>query len=182
MRLSALAAALLLAACGSEQGAEAPPNAATPGETPAAPAEPQAPAGLPNAAPAENSAAPEAPAAPVPTTAAAPRANPCMVQGSETLTNSPFRATGTEPFWNARIEGRCVTYSHPEDQQGTRIWTRFVPARGGGTWSGTLTGKPFTLAVRPAPGCSDGMSDRRYPMSATLTVAGETRTGCAAPI
>lgn len=108
--------------------------------------------------------------------------SPCLMQGSERLTVGPLRAVGTEPFWAARIEGRCVTYSHPDDQAGTRVWTRFTPGPGGGTWAGALGGRRFELRIRPQPGCSDGMSDRRYPLVAELLVAGEQRRGCAEPL
>lgn len=123
--------------------------------------------------------APDAPKAPP---AGGGRAGPCMMQGNERLAVRPVRAIGTEPFWNARIEGRCVTYSHPEDQSGTRVWTRYTPgAGGGGTWSGALGGRRFELRIRPQAGCSDGMSDRRYPFAADLAVGGEQRSGCAEP-
>lgn len=110
-------------------------------------------------------------------------AGPCLVQDGRRLAVKPLRAVGTEPFWGARVEGRCVTYSHPDDQKGARIWTRHVPAPGGGgTWSGAIGGRRFELRVAPRPGCSDGMSDRRYPLAATLLVAGERRSGCAEPL
>lgn len=109
-------------------------------------------------------------------------ASPCLVQDGKPLRVAAVRALGTEPFWNARVEGRCVTYSHPEDQKGSRIWTRFAPGPGGGTWSGSLAGKRFELKVRPGAGCSDGMSDRRYPLAAELVVGGERRQGCAEPL
>ena len=110
-------------------------------------------------------------------------ASPCMMQGETRLTFAPVRAAGTEPFWAARIEGRCVTYSHPEDQAGTRVWTRYAPGeRGGGTWAGALGGRLFELRLRPEPGCSDGMSDIVYPLAADLVVNGERRRGCAAPL
>jgi uncharacterized membrane protein len=107
----------------------------------------------------------------------------CLMQGDKRLSVGPLRAIGTEPFWGARIEGRCVTYSNPEDQQGTRVWTRYSAntVGGGGTWSGTLEGRPFVLTTRPQPGCSDGMSDNRYPIAVDLTVGGEERRGCARP-
>ena len=108
--------------------------------------------------------------------------SPCLVQDGQLLRISPLKAIGTEPFWGARIEGRCVTYSHPEDQQGTRVWTRVTPGPEGGIWVGTLGGKPFVLRTRPQPNCSDGMSDNRYPIAVTLTVGGEERTGCAVPL
>lgn len=123
----------------------------------------------------------EGAAPPPPESGRAPAQSPCLLQGTERLPVRPLRAVGTEPFWGARIEGRCVTYSHPEDQKGTRIWTQYTAgANGGGTWSGTLAGKPFEVRIRAAPGCSDGMSDQVYPLAAELRVAGETRQGCAA--
>lgn len=109
--------------------------------------------------------------------------NPCLTQGADRLAVKPLRALGTEPFWSARVEGRCVTYSTPEDQQGTRVWTRYSPeASGGGSWLGQLDGKPFELRTRAEPGCSDGMSDKSYPMAAELAVNGEQRRGCAEPL
>jgi uncharacterized membrane protein len=109
-------------------------------------------------------------------------ANPCQMQDGERLRTTPLRAVGTEPFWGARVEGRCVTYSHPEDQKGTRVWTRYTPGPDGGIWSGSLGGRRFELRTRSASGCSDGMSDRRYPLAADLVVGGERRRGCAEPV
>jgi uncharacterized membrane protein len=113
--------------------------------------------------------------------AAEAAASPCLVQDGKPVEVAALRAVGTEPFWGARIQGRCVTYSHPDDQKGTRIWTRFAPGPGGGAWSGSLGGRRFELRIRPEAGCSDGMSDRRYPLAAELLVGGERRTGCAEP-
>ena len=105
----------------------------------------------------------------------------CLVQNGEELRITPVHAIGTEPFWSARVQGRCVTYSTPEDQKGTRIWTRFNAGPDGGVWVGSFEGKPFMLITRLRQGCSDGMTDRGYPMDALLTVRGEERRGCAAP-
>ncbi|MBA2466703.1 MAG: hypothetical protein H0V46_03760 [Sphingomonas sp.] len=117
------------------------------------------------------------PAPPKPTPAGA-----CLTQDGKPVPANRLRAIGTEPFWGARIEGRCITYSHPEDQSGTRVWTRFSGTAAGGSWSGSLRGSPFLLKTRPQAGCSDGMSDNRYPIAVTLTVGGEQRTGCAQPL
>ena len=111
-----------------------------------------------------------------------PATSPCLVQDGELLRISPLRAVGTEPFWGARIEGRCVTYSTPDDQQGTRVWARFDSGPDGGIWSGALGGRPFRLITRPRPDCSDGMSDKVYPIEVRLTVGGEERQGCAEPL
>ena len=120
-------------------------------------------------------------AVPVVNDAASASGSACLNQDGEELRITPVKAIGTEPFWGARIEGRCVTYSTPEDQAGTRIWTRYNPGPDGGVWVGTFKGKPFKLITRLRPDCSDGMSDRTYPQEAMLTVAGEERRGCAAP-
>ncbi|HEU4705028.1 MAG TPA: hypothetical protein VFS45_04905 [Sphingomicrobium sp.] len=117
---------------------------------------------------------PPSPPAPAPASA-------CRSQDGRPVAANRIRAVGTEPFWGARIEGRCVTYSHPEDQEGTRVWTRFAGTTASGSWSGALGGLPFVLRTRPQPSCSDGMSDERYPIAVALTVGGEERTGCAEP-
>jgi uncharacterized membrane protein len=112
----------------------------------------------------------------------APAAAACRTQDGKPVPANRLRAIGTEPFWGAIVEGRCVTYSHPDDQQGTRVWTRFSGTAANGSWTGALRGSPFVLRTKPQPGCSDGMSDNRYPIAVTLSVGGEERTGCARQI
>lgn len=119
------------------------------------------------------------PVAPQPTPAAT-SAGACRVQEGRPVAANRLRAIGTEPFWGARIDGRCVTYSHPEDPAGTRVWTRFSGTANAGVWTGSLRGQPFVLRTRPEASCSDGMSDRRYPIGVSLAVGGEQRNGCAA--
>jgi uncharacterized membrane protein len=113
---------------------------------------------------------------------ASPKPGACDLQNGSALPRLRIRAVGTEPFWGARIEGRCVTYSHPEDQAGTRVWTKFEGSPSAGSWSGALNGQPFLLRTRSRRDCSDGMSDRRYPIAVSLTVDGEERQGCAEPL
>ena len=103
----------------------------------------------------------------------------CLIQDGERIAEHRLKAVGTEPFWAANIHGRCVTYSTPEDQQGTRVWTSFSGTEERGQWSGYLHDQRFVLRTRPEPGCSDGMSDKSYPIAVTLTVRGEQRSGCA---
>lgn len=106
-------------------------------------------------------------------------ASACQMQDGQAIAANRLRAVGTEPFWGARIEGRCVTYSTPEDQAGTRVWARFSGSRDAGVWVGSLKGARFELRTTPAAACSDGMSDRQYPVAVTLSVANEVRKGCA---
>lgn len=86
--------------------------------------------------------------------------------------------TGTEPFWDGEAVGSTLTYSTPEDIDGTTIEVERFAGRNGVSLSGQLDGAPLDLAITPAE-CSDGMSDRRYPFVVTLQVRGEQRQGCA---
>jgi len=88
------------------------------------------------------------------------------------------RFTGTEPFWGGQVNGTLLTYSTPEKPDGDAITVKRFAGRGGVSWSGTWADKAFRLAVTEGS-CSDGMSDRTYPFTATLEVGGEQRQGCA---
>ena len=88
------------------------------------------------------------------------------------------RFTGTEPFWGGQVRGRALTYATPDNPDGADIAVTRFAGRGGVSWSGTLGGERFVLAVAPGY-CSDGMSDRTYPFAATLDAGGEQRSGCA---
>ena len=169
-----LLASLLFAGCGSRQEPA--------GNVPSANS--SRPANMTGAVPATTSAAP-APspvATPLPLPLPSPSAvGACMMQGGQRVSVQRLRAVGTEPFWSARIEGRCVTYSHPDDQAGTRVWTRYTETADGGVWTGALGGRRFELRTRQNPGCSDGMSDKAYPIAVELQVNDERRRGCAEP-
>jgi uncharacterized membrane protein len=164
--MTRIAIALVLLLCGCSQAGEAPQSNIVSNDL-AAPA-PETPA--------ERQSGEEA----APPGAAA--AGPCLVQDGVPVSANAIRAIGTEPFWGARVEGRCVTYSTPEDQDGTRIWTKFAGRAESGRWSGALDGQPFVMETRPQADCSDGMSDNVYPIAVTLTVRGEERRGCAEPL
>jgi uncharacterized membrane protein len=86
--------------------------------------------------------------------------------------------TGTEPFWGGSIANGTLTYSTPENIEGTAIAVTRFAGRGGVSFSGELEGAPLDLAITPGE-CSDGMSDRTYPLHATLQIGSEQRVGCA---
>jgi len=92
--------------------------------------------------------------------------------------NEEIRFTGTEPFWGGKVAGGVLTYSTPEDQDGELVAVDRFAGRNGLSFSGTLQGSEFVMAVTPGD-CSDGMSDRTYPFTVTLQVKGEQRGGCA---
>lgn len=85
---------------------------------------------------------------------------------------------GTEPFWGGEISGETLTYTTPEDPDGQTITVRRFAGMNGLGFSGTLEEKALDLAITPGS-CSDGMSDRTYPFTATLRIGTETRNGCA---
>ena len=86
--------------------------------------------------------------------------------------------TGTEPFWGGEVRGDTLTYSTPEDIEGTQIAVSRFAGLGGVSWSGELDGQPFDLSLTEGE-CSDGMSDRTYPYTVTLKIGDDTREGCA---
>lgn len=84
---------------------------------------------------------------------------------------------GTEPFWDIRITGTRATYSSPEDSDGSEFAvTRFAGNNGLG-YSGELSGEPVQIAIT-AGECSDGMSERTYPYTATVAWGERMLNGC----
>ena len=85
---------------------------------------------------------------------------------------------GTEPFWGGEVAAGKLTYSTPDNQAGQTISVRRFAGNNGLGFSGVLGGAAFDMAVTPGA-CSDGMSDRSYPLTVTLTIGAEQRRGCA---
>lgn len=86
--------------------------------------------------------------------------------------------TGTEPFWGGSVTGMKLTYTTPENIDGTTIAVKRFTGQGGLGYSGRLDGMAFDMTITPGA-CSDGMSDRTYPYTVTLRIADDTRRGCA---
>jgi len=93
-----------------------------------------------------------------------------------------LRFVGTEPFWGGNVTGETLLWSTPENTSENAVGeqiavTRFA-GRGGLTFSGSLGGQPFDMAVTPGE-CSDGMSDRTYPFTTTVRLGAQQLNGCA---
>ncbi len=86
--------------------------------------------------------------------------------------------TGTEPFWNATIDGAQMVWRTPDNPGGVPVPVERFAGRGGLSFSGKLEGAELDIAVTPGV-CSDGMSDRTYPFTATVQIGREQRNGCA---
>ncbi|MDI1251695.1 hypothetical protein [Thermomonas sp.] len=90
-----------------------------------------------------------------------------------------FRAFGNEPFWNVNVQGGQLTFTTPEDQQGTVLQgVRAATGNGGMDISGSQDGNSFLLRVRTG-NCSDGMSDNQYSMTSAFRMGDAVYTGCA---
>lgn len=96
--------------------------------------------------------------------------------------DQPLRALGTEPFWGVDVTADALVYSGV-DRPEQRVPHDGVDLMGTvATWRGTATdGTPMTLTLMVTE-CSDGMSDRTYPLTARLVVGRETLNGCAATV
>lgn len=88
-----------------------------------------------------------------------------------------IRLLGTEPFWGAEIAQGTLTYTTPESGAGIAIPVTRFAGNGGLGFSGMVDGAPLQLAVTPGE-CSDGMSDRKYPLAATLAIGDRMLLGC----
>jgi uncharacterized membrane protein len=93
--------------------------------------------------------------------------------------NQPVRALGTEPFWGVEITTDTLTYSGLDRPEQT------APNPGPQVQGTTAvyaaeTGDGATMTVTLiATECSDGMSDRVYPLTASVEIGSETLNGCA---
>jgi uncharacterized membrane protein len=113
------------------------------------------------------------PAAPAPDDA--PKGKRAPGQENEPL--MAWRAFGTEPFWQARVDGDDLYFSTPEDQDGRLMHGRRVPSLVGFVYIGKDGDTDFHLDISPDE-CSDGMSDNRYEFRATFIYGETTYKGC----
>ncbi len=107
-----------------------------------------------------------------------PPASPTVLGGVDL--GQPVRALGTEPFWGVDIAPAGITYSGVDRPEQTA-------PNPGPTVTGTVaayttqTTQGNTLEITLiATECSDGMSDRTYPLTARVVIGSETLQGCAA--
>ncbi len=104
-------------------------------------------------------------------------------KGSPTAASGDFdgdlNALGTEPFWAIKIRADDLTFSRPgvEDAKSPNPGPAVENDRA--TWTVANGPAPFKLTLTKG-NCSDGMSDRHYPLSAVLVFEGKTMYGCAA--
>ncbi|HST91702.1 MAG TPA: hypothetical protein VLJ13_05840 [Brevundimonas sp.] len=92
----------------------------------------------------------------------------------------PLRALGTEPFWGVDLTGTELVYAGVDRPEQRAPQPAPVVQGTTATYEATTgTGATISLMLA-ATECSDGMSDRVYPLSAIVKIGDETLTGCAA--
>lgn len=119
----------------------------------------------------QEAAAPE----PVPAPEAAP------VLAGVDLTR-PLRALGTEPFWGVDLNGTEIVYSGVDRPELRAPQPAPVIQGTTATFEAETAGGETINIMLAATECSDGMSDRTYPLSAIVRIGDETLTGCAASV
>jgi uncharacterized membrane protein len=104
---------------------------------------------------------------------------PAAVLGGVELAG-PLRAIGTEPDWSVDLMGTEMVYTSPEPPGQRARQPEPVIQGTTATWAGeTADGATFKVTL-VATECSDGMSERTYPLTAMVTVGERALTGCAA--
>jgi len=92
----------------------------------------------------------------------------------------PIRAVGTEPFWSLGIDGTSFKLERPDKPPLVATSAGAALTGGQAVWvAKTADGQQMTVTIRFSQ-CSDGMSDRKYPMSAEVALLNESLFGCAA--
>ena len=94
--------------------------------------------------------------------------------------SQPVRALGTEPFWSLELNGTDMIYTSPEPGE-LRAPQPAAVVQGTVAMfeAATADGQPMNVTLT-ATECSDGMSDRTYPLTALVEMGERTLTGCAA--
>lgn len=92
----------------------------------------------------------------------------------------PVRVLGTEPFWSIEITPDALVYTRV-DQPEQRAPNRGVTVQGTVATFTTTTSlnQPLNVSLI-ATECSDGMSDRTYPLTARVEIGDQTLNGCGA--
>ena len=108
-----------------------------------------------------------------------PSEQPAPVLGGVDL-GQPVRALGTEPFWSVELTGTELVYTSPDSPEQRAPQPNPVAQGTTATWEAETADGTDLRVTLIATECSDGMSDRTYPLTAKVEIGGESLTGCAA--
>lgn len=94
----------------------------------------------------------------------------------------PFIALGTEPFWDVEFTGTEVRFRGMDNAEPPARQPKPVLAGATAVYRARLPdGRPLT-ATLSVEDCSDGMSDRTYPLTAVVELGDARFQGCAASV
>ena len=108
-----------------------------------------------------------------------PAPEPAPVLGGVDLAK-PVRALGTEPFWSVELTGTEMVYTTPEPLEQRAPQPNPVVQGTTATYAAETADGTALNVTLVATECSDGMSDRIYPLTAMVKIGDLALTGCAA--
>ena len=108
-----------------------------------------------------------------------PAEEPAPVLGGVDL-GQPVRALGTEPFWSVELTGTELVYTAPDSPEQRAPQPNPVAQGTTATWEAETADGTDLRVTLIATECSDGMSDRTYPLTAMVKLGDRDLTGCAA--
>jgi len=91
-----------------------------------------------------------------------------------------LRALGNEPFWGVDIEPTRMTYKPLEGEVLTLEHEGPEVTGNVAVWKGKGSTGPSLTVTLTGTDCSDGMSDRTYPLTAQVELGDTVLLGCAA--
>ncbi|ADK99490.1 COG3650 family protein [Brevundimonas subvibrioides] len=101
---------------------------------------------------------------------------PVVIGGIDLV--QPLRVLGTEPFWAIDVAHETLVLTRPGVADVTAPTSDPVVTGTTAVYSGTTnTGQTLVMTLI-ATECSDGMSDRIYPLTAKVELGEETLNGC----
>ena len=112
-----------------------------------------------------------------------PLVNKSTLVAADTTNTEEFTSHGNEPFWNITVSKSKIVYSSPDAKK--QIFLYVAPMKATGRAADfvrvyRLRGKSEgMLIINKVSACSDGMSDKDYPYSATLILGNTVLSGCA---
>ena len=108
-----------------------------------------------------------------------PPEQPAPVLGGVDLAR-PVRALGTEPFWSVELTGTEIVYTAAEPSGQRAPQPNPVVQGTTATYEAETADGTDLRVTLIATECSDGMSDRTYPLTAMVKIGDLDLTGCAA--
>jgi uncharacterized membrane protein len=92
----------------------------------------------------------------------------------------PLRALGTEPFWSVEITKDAMVYTGVDREEQRASNPQPVVQGTTAVYTASTDDGAEMIVTLIATECSDGMSDRLYPLTAKVEMGEVSLTGCAA--